>query len=143
MSLGLHLRNEVPGAETSNKENLEKTWWSLHLIETLVSSITGRPPTISIEETTVPLPKGRSSSHERASKRDNTHMSQRRHSSASSSSDQDDYLFNNLTIALLTQKALSSLYSPRTAVKSWQVRPVKIHNLRLSSQEAGSVPMLT
>lgn len=122
MSLGLHLRNEVPGTDTSKKETLEKTWWSLHLIETLVSSITGRPPTISIEDTTVPLPKGPPSDEQPASKRDTAQMSERRQSSTASSTNRDKYLVDNLTIALLTQRAMSSLYSPRTATKSWQVR---------------------
>jgi len=129
MSLGLHLRNEVPGVDANRKETLEKMWWSLHSIETLVSSITGRPPTISIEDTTVPLPKENSPDTQPSSKRSLSsaaQMSSEASSRASSSTIPVDYLNSNLTIALLTQKALNGLYSPRIAMRSWQVRLARI-----------------
>jgi hypothetical protein len=129
MSLGLHLRNEVPGVDANRKETLEKMWWSLHSIETLVSSITGRPPTISIEDTTVPLPKESSSDDQPASKRSFSNaeqMSPETSSRASSSTIPVDYLNSNLNIALLTQKALNGLYSPRIAMRSWQVWSTRI-----------------
>jgi hypothetical protein len=125
MSLGLHLRNEVPGVDANRKETLEKMWWSLHSIETLVSSITGRPPTISIEDTTVPLPKESSPDDQPSSKRSMSNaaqMSSETSSRASSSTTLVDFLNSNLRIALLTQKALNGLYSPRIAMRSWQVR---------------------
>ena len=124
MSLGLHLRNEVPGVDAHRKRTLEKMWWSLHSIETLVSSITGRPPTISIEDTTVPLPKETSPDDQPASKRSLSNaaqMSPEASPRASSSTNPVDYLNSNLNIALLTQKSLNGLYSPRIATKSWQV----------------------
>jgi hypothetical protein len=124
MSLGLHLRNEVPGVDANRKETLEKMWWSLHSIETLVSSITGRPSTISIEDTTVPLPKESFPDDQPASKQplsNAAQMSSETSSRASSSTIPVDYLNSNLNIALLTQKALSGLYSPRIAMRSWQV----------------------
>jgi hypothetical protein len=124
MSLGLHLRNEVPGVDANRKETLEKMWWSLHSIETLVSSITGRPPTISIEDTTVPLPQKSRSDEQPPSKRSLSHAAQvssETSSRASSSTMPVDYLNSNLSIALLTQKALNGLYSPRIAMRSWQV----------------------
>lgn len=125
MSLGLHLRNEVPGAETSKKDSLISTWWSLHSIECLMSSITGRPPIISIEDSTVPLPKGPDTESEPTSKR--TTSSQARIQSTESSSrvsscfSANNYLRSTVDIALLTQKTLSGLYAPRTAIQSWQV----------------------
>jgi hypothetical protein len=124
MSLGLHLRNEVPGVDAYKKETLEKMWWSLHSIETVVSSITGRPPAISIKDTTVPLPKGSSPDDQPATKRSLSNAAQissEASSRASSSTIPVDYLNSNLNIALLTQKALSGLYSPRIAMRSWQV----------------------
>ena len=110
MSLGLHLRNEVPGVDASRKETLENMWWSLHSIETLVSSITGRPPTISIEDTTVPLPKESSPDDQPSSKRslsNAAHMSSETSSRVSSSTTPVDFLNSNLRIALLTQKSLN------------------------------------
>jgi hypothetical protein len=124
MSLGLHLRNEVPGVDANRKEMLEMMWWSLHSIETLVSCITGRPPTISIEDTTVPLPKESFPDDQPASKQplsNAAQMSSEASSHASSSTIPVDFLNINLRIALLTQKALNGLYSPRIAMRSWQV----------------------
>lgn len=125
MSLGLHLRNEVPGADTSKKETLIRTWWSLHSIECLVSSITGRPPIIPNEDSTVPLPKGSDTDREPSTKRTTSSRarfeSSEESSRVSSSARAQDYLTSTLTIAILTQKVLSGLYAPRTAVQSWQV----------------------
>lgn len=125
VSLGLHLRNEVPGADKIKKETLVRTWWSLHSIECLVSSITGRPPIIPIEDSTVPLPKDLRTGSEPTSKRTTSSrtrvMSSEEGSRLSSSDSTDDYLRSTVGIAILTQKVLSGLYAPRTAVQSWQV----------------------
>lgn len=133
MSLGLHLRNEVPGADASKKETLISTWWSLHSIECLLSSITGRPPIISIEDSTVPLPRGPSTELEPPSKRNTSerarYKSSEGNSRTSSCGSMDDYFKRTVHIALLTQKALSGLYAPRTAVQSWQEIQGRIHDL--------------
>ncbi|KAH6644375.1 fungal-specific transcription factor domain-containing protein [Boeremia exigua] len=133
MSLGLHLRNEVPGADSSKKETLVRTWWSLHSIECLVSSITGRPPTIPIEDSTVPLPKGLKAESHPVTKRPSSNQDQlpppEGKLRTSSSTGMDDYLSSTLNIAILTQKALSGLYAPRTAVQSWQEIQTRIKNL--------------
>ncbi|KAJ4992890.1 hypothetical protein SVAN01_01594 [Stagonosporopsis vannaccii] len=133
MSLGLHLRYEVPGADTSKKETLVRTWWSLHSIECLMSSITGRPPIIPIEDSTVPLPKEYRTETEPASKRTTTSrarvVSPEESSRWSSSAIGHDYLRNTVSIAILTQKVLSGLYAPRTAIQSWQVIQSRIKDL--------------
>lgn len=125
LALGLHLRNEDPGADTIKKEMLLRTWWSLHSIECLVSSITGRPPIISQEDCTVPLPQVLSTEGQPASKRrlssQANHISQETSSRTSSSSGSGQYLVSTINIALLTQRVLTSLYAPRTAARSWQV----------------------
>lgn len=125
MSLGLHLRNEVPGTDPSKKETLVRIWWSLHSIECLVSSITGRPPIIPIEDSTVPLPKEPRTDSQPTSKRTTSSrarfMSSEESSRVSSSAGVDSYLRSTVSIALLMQKVLSGLYAPRTAVQSWQV----------------------
>ncbi|KAF2625798.1 hypothetical protein BU25DRAFT_345214 [Macroventuria anomochaeta] len=133
LALGLHLRNEDPRADTTKKEMLLRTWWSLHSIECLLSSITGRPPIISSEDYTVPLPGGISTKQRPASKRQPSSLVsqkiQEESSSASSSNDADDYLISTIDISLLTQRVLASLYAPRTAVRSWQDVQGKIKDL--------------
>ena len=57
LTLGLHLRNEDSALGEPGKEALIHTWWSLHSIECLLSSVTGRPPAIAFEYCTVPLPR--------------------------------------------------------------------------------------
>ena len=121
LALGLHLRNEDPAADTTKKEMLLRTWWSLHSIECLVSSITGRPSIISNSDCTVPLPAA-GLGDEPASKRRPSTLS-RSHESfqTSSSTGSDEYLVGMIKLELLTQKLLTNLYAPRTASRSWQV----------------------
>jgi hypothetical protein len=126
LALGLHLRNEDPNADKTKKEMLLRTWWSLHSIECLVSSITGRPPVIANKDCTVPLPKVLPGEHEQASRSFRRPSKRSNHGSPKStkSSDSNDaghYLIGTINIALITQKVLTSLYAPRTAVNSWQV----------------------
>lgn len=135
LALGLHLRNEDPGADTLKKEMLLRTWWSLHSIECLVSSITGRPPVIANEDCTVPLPKILPGEQHHLSKgfrrpsRTSGHGSSDESSVAGSSTSGDavgQYLAGNIKISLLTQRVLTGLYAPRTAVHSWQVRSIDV-----------------
>ncbi|KAJ8113960.1 hypothetical protein OPT61_g4047 [Boeremia exigua] len=133
MSLGLHLRNEVPATDSSKKEMLAWTWWGLHSIECLVCSITGRPPIIQMEDSTVPFPKVYNRGLSPVSKRRSSSSSKPKSSEASSrtssSISADEYFISSLHVALLTQKVLSSLYAPRTAIYSWQDIQGKIKSL--------------
>jgi hypothetical protein len=125
LALGLHLRNEDPKADISRKETLKKTWWTLHLIEYSVSAITGRPPIIVYDDCTVSLPGEQVSSGGVHTKRANTRSTKavkssktpgdRRHYAMS-----DQYLLDHIKITIISQEVLINLYSPRTAVKSWQ-----------------------
>lgn len=128
LALGLHLRNEDHSADATKKEMLLRTWWSLHGIECLVSSITGRPPVISLKDCTVPLPRVLPGEHlhtseefHRPSKKPN-HRLPGGSSQISSSSKAEQYFRGCVAISILTQDILISLYAPRTAVHSWQVR---------------------
>jgi hypothetical protein len=134
LALGLHLRNEDPTTAESRKEMLAHTWWALHSIECLVSTITGRPPVIALEDCTVSLP--RSLRGERSNSQASSRPSSRRKpnyvspqpSGRSKTSDSgmrssglDNYLTGHISNTLISQKALLKLYSPRTAVQSWEV----------------------
>lgn len=124
LALGLHLRNEDPAADAAKKEMLLRTWWSLHSIECLVSSITGRPPIISNSDCTLPLPASSLDDEKPMSKRWPSGLSTQRLNESlqtNSSAGSHEYLVNTIKLELLTQKLLNSLYAPRTASRSWQV----------------------
>ncbi|KAF2822877.1 hypothetical protein CC86DRAFT_396455 [Ophiobolus disseminans] len=142
LALGLHLRNEDPTASESRKETLIHTWWSIHSIECLVSTMTGRPPVIAFEDCTVPLP--RSLPGEQPDSRDpSRHATKRRtdHNASQTGkgnhisendrwpSTQSRYFIGHIRIMVLVQKTLIELYSPRTATKSWQFIQGKILEL--------------
>ncbi|KAF2829918.1 hypothetical protein CC86DRAFT_285140 [Ophiobolus disseminans] len=55
-SLGLHVQNEDPSATAVAKENLARTWWSLHWLESTLSTMTGRPSTIVDSRCSVSFP---------------------------------------------------------------------------------------
>lgn len=118
LSLGLHLRNEDPTAEKSKRESLIMTWWSLHAIECLVSSITGRPPIVAVEDCTVSFPTTTLNEQSSTSERSATRM---RRNSYSSTITENRNFVAHIKIALISQKGLLNLYSPRTAAHSWEV----------------------
>jgi hypothetical protein len=129
LALGLHLRNEDTSLSDSRREPLVKTWWCLHSIECLVSSITGRPPVIGNEDCTVSLPQQSPESPTRQTSRIRTNYgspqttaNNRASESSKRKTDKSHYLHTYITLTIIQQKVLLSLYSPRTAVQSWQVR---------------------
>ncbi|KAF1849131.1 uncharacterized protein K460DRAFT_280163 [Cucurbitaria berberidis CBS 394.84] len=148
LALGLHLRNEDRSANGMRKELMQNTWWSLHAIECLVSSITGRPPVIAIEDCTVSLPQSasterdtNSSSTRRASRIRTDYISPQSPTSSGSSASgsragpQASYFVIHVNMTLISQKVLVSLYSPRTAASSWQSVQTKITGLLAELEE--------
>lgn len=136
LALGLHLRNEDPSLDEAKKESLARTWWCLNSIECLVSSITGRPPVVGNEDCTVSLPRSSSASSARdsdtsrhASRIRTSYGSPQANTSSSTSEaggrsvEDSRYLITYINLTLISQKILLNLYSPRTAVQSWEVRP--------------------
>jgi hypothetical protein len=135
VSLGLHLRNEDSSASLSKKEALLRIWWSLYSIECLVCTITGRLPAISTEDCTVSLPgtlsdeqNEYSSTTRQGFRKRTAHGLPRTFGSSSpsrvamQSTTEGCCFLGHIKIAIITQKVLTSLYSPRTAVQSWKVR---------------------
>ncbi|KAL6157198.1 hypothetical protein ACJQWK_06830 [Exserohilum turcicum] len=142
LALGLHLRNENPALDEDKKEPLARTWWCLHAIECLVSSITGRPPVIGNEDCTVPLPKsipGSSTRDNNASRKVSRNrtshsspqmsMSSTSSQSGKSATDGSIYFITYTNLNLISQKVLLGLYSPRTAVQSWEHIQTRIKGL--------------
>jgi hypothetical protein len=135
LALGLHLRNEDPLLDDAKREPLVRTWWCLHSIECLVSSITGRPPVIGNDDCTVPLPQTpgrlptRDNSASRQTSRVRTSYSSPQTTTSSENSDsrrgsmdESHYLHTYVNLTLISQNILLTLYSPRTATLSWEVR---------------------
>ena len=136
LALGLHLRNEDSAVGAAKKDAFTQSWWSLHSIECLLSSVTGRPPAVATEYCTVPLPRSSpgiyqesSGASRRASYRgtdsglpldprsgDNPEFGKR-------IPPLERYRVSRVKISLIAQKALLHLYSPLTATQSWKVRP--------------------
>jgi hypothetical protein len=136
LALGLHLRNENSTMEESRKNTLMHTWWSLHSIECLLSTITGRPPVTTFEYCTVPLPRSSPGQHQRSpdsSRRESLRRTgcESPETLGSSNNSEFDkrastterYHISRINNSLISQKALLHLYSPLTATQSWEVRP--------------------
>ncbi|KAF2638297.1 hypothetical protein P280DRAFT_80590 [Massarina eburnea CBS 473.64] len=117
LAAGLHLRNENPKAAPVQTESLVRTWWSLHSIETLLCAIIGRPCIIPNDQCTVPLPQVTSHWGDGP-------LSQSSNSTNSSRGEPDtvtrsSFLGARVVIALIMQKTLFKLYSPRISTDSW------------------------
>jgi hypothetical protein len=127
LALGLHLRNEDVGVGESNKESRVLTWWSLNSIECLMSTTTGRPPAVAVEDCTVPLPHSLPGELEKTSRRRTergfTNSTQSRDTSDESlqTKSPGQHHLDRINVTVIMQKVLIDLYSPRTAAKSWEV----------------------
>jgi len=152
LSLGLHLRNEDPEAGISRKATLQEAWWSLYSVECLVNSMTGRPPVIAYEDCTVPFPYGSSEGQQirrggQANAVPGVRQGQTSGSSGMSSTWKSTtslhgHRIGHIKSTLILQKALLSLYSPRTAAKSWEFVQVKIKELLRDLEEWASTSLI-
>jgi hypothetical protein len=124
LALGLHLRNEDPSAIGTVKEALVHTWWSLHSIECLVSTITGRPTVVPVEDCTVPLPTGllQHQSSRETSRNSRRRLNENTAPLTEQSISNASCHVDRIKLTLIKQKVLINLYSPRTAAQSWEVR---------------------
>lgn len=138
IAVGMHVRNDDPSASLEKKDILVRTWWGLHSVECLLSSMTGRPCVLSDEHCTVPLPNplpGESESLNPLLGKDNaggmtstfvaanpatapltTNLSHKNPTLPPFTS----FLEARIRIGLITQRALSFLYSPGVATRSWE-----------------------
>jgi hypothetical protein len=134
ISLGLHLRNTDPTMYESRRNTLTCTWWTAHSIECLLNIITGRPPVISEEYCTVPLPNSlfekQDSFRVRLSHatRELTDPLPEQFPYDSSDHLPDEtvtnrisYINSRIEVLLIMREAQRCLYSPRTATQSWEV----------------------
>ena len=138
ISVGMHVRNDDPSASPEKKDILVWTWWGLHSVECLLSSMTGRPCVLPDEHCTVPLPNPLPGELEYSTSLPSkdtaggmtsrfvaanpvtapsaTYVSQKNSPLPLFTS----FLVAGIRIDLITQRALSLLYSPGVATRSWE-----------------------
>ncbi|KAL1801751.1 hypothetical protein ACET3X_002093 [Alternaria dauci] len=101
-SLGLHVQTDDESVSPAQRHSMICTWWSLHSLDSLLSSIMGRPSIMPNDEITTPLPDtcspGRSQSAGIVS---------------------FDFLNAETHLNLLTQRIISRLYTQRKSAPSW------------------------
>ncbi|RMZ74495.1 fungal specific transcription factor domain-containing [Pyrenophora seminiperda CCB06] len=102
-SLGLHIRDGDFSIPSLQDQSMVRTWWSLHALESLLSSITGRPSIIPNENITTPLP----SAIPEVQIQDTTTSTDTR------------FLDADANLNLLTQQVISDLYTQRRSSPSW------------------------
>ncbi|KAF2680541.1 hypothetical protein K458DRAFT_373421 [Lentithecium fluviatile CBS 122367] len=158
LALGLHLRNEDHSTPMDRKQTLIRTWWSLHSVESVLNTITGRPCILPFEDCTVDLPNASEQARLKASARAgplseslpgrSTQTSIEEGGSASHSDpgrrmrQPRSYIDAHLSIDLIAQHALAALYAPRTAMRPWDYIQGKITKLATELQDwkRGALP---
>jgi hypothetical protein len=101
-SLGLHVQHDDQTVSTTQRQSMVCTWWSLYSLESLLSSITGRPSIIPDEDITAPLPSAFASDQTQRAGVVNF-----------------DFHIADTNLNLLTQQIISNLYTQRKSAPSW------------------------
>jgi hypothetical protein len=149
---GFHLRNDDLNIPFGQKRGVAQTWWALHSIECIITSITGRPRVICWNDCTVPLlnqlVEG-SSRKSRSTQQLSTSHSKSATSVSSLTSGQgrasqgpadtvahlDTFLNAWSNLDVMQHKALTSLYSARTVTHSWKHMQREISSLMTELSE--------
>jgi hypothetical protein len=98
LAFGLHTDSQSSNMEPSRREAITQTSWSVHNLDTLLSSMTGRPTILRNGDVTTPLP---------GEIRDSTN--------ATSTSFAD----TQVRLAIITQNVLSKIYTERRKPRTW------------------------
>lgn len=107
LSLGLHVQQEDYSMSAARQQSRVDTWWSLHALESLLGSITGRPSTLPGDEITTPSSKAFfdaiSGTYGQGAPR-TTNIA---------------FLDADSNLHIITQQVISSLYTQRKLVPPW------------------------
>jgi len=114
-SLGLHVQHDDQTVSAARRQSMICTWWSLHSLESLLSSITGRPSIIPNEDITTPLPGVLAFSDHHQQQQQQQQTQQR----AATGTINFDFLDADTNLNLLTQQIISNLYTQRRSAPSW------------------------
>jgi hypothetical protein len=106
-SLGLHVQGSNPDQSIppTKRQNMIRTWWSLHSLESLLSSITGRPSIIPNEDITTPSP---------------SVVCDEETEGIAGKMIASDFADADSNLNLLTQQVISDLYTQRRSIPSWE-----------------------
>jgi hypothetical protein len=157
-AVGFHLRNEDANIPLEKKRVRSQTWWALHSIECILTSITGRPRVVYQNDCTVPLLTSLTdgnSSKKRVTSTASKPKSRRTppsHSMTTSGAytqpghtehalQLDQFLHYWTDLDVLQHRVFSTLYSAGTAVKSWQYMEEQISSF-ISELDAWAVEAL-
>lgn len=134
---GFHLQNESPSTNIAEKRHVAQIWRALHSLECILTSITGRPRIINPQDCTVSL-----LSHPETSKEGSTQsirMQKTPISDGTSESlaniDMDKCLAAWTRLDVIQHEVLSSLYSPKSVRRSWNIIQTRIASLMTEMDE--------
>jgi hypothetical protein len=142
----MHLRNEDLSLSLDRKRAMAQTWWALHSIECILTSITGRPRVIHQKDCTVPLLTSLTEGNTTAKKpSQDWSRPLPRHTTVGSSSassyvpthsehtntsmDEDTFLSAWTDLDIIQHKSLTKLYSAGTAMHPWKHTQDEISSL--------------
>ncbi|CAN9346145.1 unnamed protein product [Alternaria alternata] len=131
---GLHLRHEDPSMSPKRRKALAQIWWSLYSIECVLTSITGRPRTVSAIDCTVPPPGAKGTEMETPLRENAMSSVVSRVSESSAGGTTPDASVDPFDVAyvrldILMDKILSGLYSAQKSAKSWKAAQKEIASL--------------
>ena len=131
---GLHLRHEDPSISPERRKDLARIWWSLYSIECVLTSITGRPRTVSAIDCTVPPPGAKGTEMETPLRETPISSAVSRVSESSAggtvpNASVDPFDVAYVRLDILMDKILSGLYSAQKSAKSWKAAQKGIASL--------------
>jgi hypothetical protein len=143
---GFHLKNEDLSVPLGQKRSVAQTWWALHSIECILTSITGRPRVICRNDCTVPLlsqltegssrkktpaqqmPASRFKSTQLITS-SNPGQGPASKGPADTVADLDTFFNAWSSLDIIQHKTLTNLYSAQTSVYSWKHMQKEISSL--------------
>lgn len=114
LASGLHTRSHYSLIDPKQEQVILNTWWSLHNLESLISSMTGMLPMLHSEHVTTPSPSAVAI------------FSQHNTTPTSSMAYSDAQIY----LASISQEVLSNLYTERRTARPWS----QIHSMMTSMQ---------
>ncbi|KAF2014288.1 hypothetical protein BU24DRAFT_423283 [Aaosphaeria arxii CBS 175.79] len=126
IAIGLNLCNDDASTCEENKTSLARSWWGLYSIECLLSSLTGRPTLIGIENCSF-------QSHGPHSGNMTSDVSIMMESgpgqNMTSGTSHTSFLDSQIRVGFILQKAQVLLYSPKAQAQTWEQIQSSIRSL--------------
>jgi hypothetical protein len=127
IAFGVHAQSKTSAIEPQLKQAMAQTWWSLHNLESLLSSMTGRPCMLRSDDITTPFP---SEIEDELRQQTCTNISALSFADA------------QVRLAVITQKVQSLLYTKRKTARSWAQTHAIISSMMSELDEWSSEAMV-